>query len=362
MQQDHEALAVAYWRHSMSSEDHGHATNALGGALDPGLVVLRAIVELLDLSADLYDAASATQDWLRVHRDDGLARLTELAARDRHWQDVLIAVAAFGPKENQRWSQLQDAAARAREARGAPAPYPDYVGDLLDASEARRDTGDRWLTRFEQSNGVERLATAYCLFEVTTWAWLHVFDAARKDPLDAWELIVELARTAPDDESLRQLGAGDVESIIELHGDTMLARIEADAGANKQVRRLLCGVWQTTSMSDALWARIDALVAEFPPEDREGRGQSPQLRELRARGLWKGVPFPGGRERLERLLGEAKPSYSADEIAPRVGFTVDQVRAEIDAGTLYGSHDHGYHAPLVAVLARFFPDVPRDVR
>ena len=83
-----------------------------------------------------------------------------------------------------------------------------------------------------------------------------------------------------------------------------IERIERDAHADPRIRLMLCGVWQTSEVSDALWARIDALLADYRPEDREGRGQSPGLRRLREQGLWQGVPFPGGKERIAGLYSE----------------------------------------------------------
>jgi hypothetical protein len=189
---------------------------------------------------------------------------------------------------------------------------------------------------------------------------MDAFEAKDDDPVSAWELIVELAHGAPSDDALRTFGAGEPEDLIESHGEQLIARIEADARNDDKLRRMLCGAWQTTAMSDALWARIDALLSEYPLDDREGRGQSPALRALRARGLWQGVPYPGGRERIAKLMGEAKRSYTAEEIALHVGLTTAEVSAEIDAGTLYGYAERSYRAPLVAVLARYFPDVRRD--
>lgn len=345
----------------MVSDDFTRAQTALESDSDSSLPMLRAIVSLLPRPADLYDAASATRDWLRARGDPGVLQLEALARTDGRWEEVLLSAAAFGPRPNQQWSVLQEAAARARGARGLTTLAPDYVTDLIEASEARRETGERWSAMFEREEGMIRLAAAWCIWRATSWAELDTFNSARKDALGTWDLIVQLARAAPDDAALRQLGAGDPETLIEFHGEMLLPQIEADARSEPKVRRMLCGAWQTTSISDALWARIDALLAEFPPEDREGHGQSPQLQALRARGIWKGVPFPGGEERVAQLLGEAKTRYSDEEIASHVGLTVDQIRAEIDAGTLYGSAQHGYSAPLVAVLARYFPDLPRDV-
>ena len=324
--------------------------------------MLCTIVEQLTDPADEEDAATAAKRWLDGHRAEGLSMLSERAATSAHWRRVLVIVASFGPKANQQWPELQEVASLVRGADAALSgwePNRDHEA-VFEASRTRRDTGERWIMKLESASERERLAAAWCLYRATDWASMEAFDSTELPMREAWDLVLNLARYARDEE-LTFLGAGEAENVIEKYGDELIDRIERDAHADLRVRRMLCGVWQTSAISDALWARIDALLTEFSSHDREGGGQSPGLRRLRSKGIWQGVPFPGGKERIAGLLGEAKTRYSDEEIAQHVGLTVDEVRAEIDAGTLMGSSSVSYSAPLVAILARYFPEVRRDI-
>jgi hypothetical protein len=357
-----EKLALAYWRHHRASEDAARVDKGLQGPLDVSLPLLVVVVEQLADPADEHDAASAAKQWLDAHRIEGIGILSELATSSPHWGRVLLVVAAFGPKANQQWADLQKAASRFRSEDEAFAGRdPDDVREaIFHAHWIRRDSGERWVAKLDSASDDERMAAAWCLYHATDWASIEAFEAKDLPAAEAWDVILELARFARDEE-LTLLGAGEAENVIDKHGDGLIERIERDAHADPRVRQMLCGVWQTWEMSDALWTRIDALLTDYRPEDREGRGQSPGLRRLRDKGIWQGVPFPGGKERIASLFGEAKTHFNDEEIARHVGLTVAEVRAEIDAGTLVGSSSVEYSAPLVAILARFFPEIRRDV-
>ncbi len=334
----------------------------LQGPLEASLPLLVVIVEQLTDPAEQHDAASATKQWLDAHRREGIGILSELATTSPHWRRVLLVVATFGPKANQQWTELQEAASRFRSEDEAFAvrDRDDVRDDIFHAHWIRRDSGERWVAKLDSTFEHERIAAAWCLHRATDWASIEAFEAKDLPANEAWEVIVELAQFARDEE-LTLLGAGDAENVIAKYGDRLIERIEKDAHADSRLRRMLCGVWQTWEMSDAFWSRIDALLTDYRPEDREGGGQSPALRRLRDKGIWQGVPFPGGKERIASLFGEAKTRFNDEEIARHVGLTVAEVRAEIDAGTLVGSFSVEYSAPLLAILARFFPEIRRDI-
>ncbi|MGT2431445.1 DUF6869 domain-containing protein [Cupriavidus basilensis] len=53
---------------------------------------------------------------------------------------------------------------------------------------------------------------------------------------------------------LGALAAGELEDLIEYHGPAFIGRIERQAGRDPRFRRLLCGVWR--SSTPQVWARI----------------------------------------------------------------------------------------------------------
>jgi hypothetical protein len=80
-------------------------------------------------------------------------------------------------------------------------------------------------------------------------------------PEDAWPVLVAAIEELDDERLLDLVGAGDLESLIEGHGEVFIDRIEVQGRASQRFRRALRGVWATES---PVRARIDALVTEEP--------------------------------------------------------------------------------------------------
>lgn len=87
------------------------------------------------------------------------------------------------------------------------------------------------------------------------WAVMKLDELAFHDPDTAWLLILELAQQNLSDNAFGCLAAGPLEELIEHHGAEVVDRIEVEAVANPQFRRLLCGVWRS-GLPD-VWARIE---------------------------------------------------------------------------------------------------------
>jgi hypothetical protein len=83
--------------------------------------------------------------------------------------------------------------------------------------------------------------------------------------VDAWPFLLEaIAVAANDDEALRCLGAGDLESLILWHGDELIDEIEERAVTSRPLRVALSNVWGWGPVED----RIERLLAIHGPASR----------------------------------------------------------------------------------------------
>jgi hypothetical protein len=74
-------------------------------------------------------------------------------------------------------------------------------------------------------------------------------------PDTAWTLILELLKAPLATNAFGALAAGPLEDLIEYHGPEVIDRIELEARDNPEFRRLLGGVWQ--SSTPEVWARVE---------------------------------------------------------------------------------------------------------
>jgi hypothetical protein len=88
------------------------------------------------------------------------------------------------------------------------------------------------------------------------WAWEAARDLIHDDPPEAWLLILELVRKAPDEAVLGTIAAGELEEFVVAHAEGFIDRIEVEARRNHRFREALAGVWITGLRSD-LFDRIE---------------------------------------------------------------------------------------------------------
>ena len=77
---------------------------------------------------------------------------------------------------------------------------------------------------------------------------------------DCWDAILEILSRKPADTVIGVLAAGPLEDLIQYHGPDFIDRIEAESRRNPAFRRLLGGVWR--SSSPEIWARIEKARGE----------------------------------------------------------------------------------------------------
>ena len=93
------------------------------------------------------------------------------------------------------------------------------------------------------------------------WAWERAGDIARgDDPERAWELVVALIRSAPD-ERLEFIGAGPLECLVETHAGALIDRIIGEAERDSRFREALATIWLSVeNVPPAALERLQAVT------------------------------------------------------------------------------------------------------
>lgn len=86
------------------------------------------------------------------------------------------------------------------------------------------------------------------------WAVQRFFDLEQDHPELCWQAILQILHRRPGDKVLGLLAAGPLEDLIDSHGPAYIDRIEAEAGGNPEFRRLLAGVWESSTAE--VWHRV----------------------------------------------------------------------------------------------------------
>jgi len=83
------------------------------------------------------------------------------------------------------------------------------------------------------------------------WAVNKFWDSSAED---CWLAILQILSKDPPPAVVGVLAAGPLEDLIHDQGLQFIERIETEARRNAAFRRLLCGVWK--SSSPEIWARV----------------------------------------------------------------------------------------------------------
>jgi hypothetical protein len=92
------------------------------------------------------------------------------------------------------------------------------------------------------------------------WATDLLFDEIRNAPEAAWDLILKLIGSAPDDGPLGWVAAGPLEDLLCQWGPTFIDRVEALARSDDRFRRSLTGVWGWSRMDPDVYSRMRRAV------------------------------------------------------------------------------------------------------
>jgi hypothetical protein len=77
---------------------------------------------------------------------------------------------------------------------------------------------------------------------------------------DAWSHILSLIEHAQSEDTLKLIGAGPLEDLLRDHADEFIERVESKAASDPKFKIGLSNVWGFTSMSEAMWIRIQNAV------------------------------------------------------------------------------------------------------
>jgi uncharacterized lipoprotein len=110
---------------------------------------------------------------------------------------------------------------------------------------------ESWIAYWKAAeNSVERET----LSDVSDIEW----ELVRKQPKEAWQLVLRVLQLDRSAEIQQVLSAGPLEDLLSHHGDTMIPLVEAEARKNPVFAKLLGGVWKN-AMSDEVWERVRAV-------------------------------------------------------------------------------------------------------
>jgi hypothetical protein len=87
------------------------------------------------------------------------------------------------------------------------------------------------------------------------WAWDEVTDKVFRSPSEAWPLIIELIRTAPNDAALSYVAAGPLEDFLCKHGESFMGRVATAVDQEPRFKQALQGVWKN-SMKQWVWVEV----------------------------------------------------------------------------------------------------------
>lgn len=86
------------------------------------------------------------------------------------------------------------------------------------------------------------------------WAVQKFFQYEIEHPEVCWEAILQIHRRKPSEKVLEILAEGPLKDLIENHGTEFIERIETEAKANSEFKKLLHGV--KGSSREEVWKRI----------------------------------------------------------------------------------------------------------
>ena len=151
-------------------------------------------------------------------------------------------------------------------AKVAPFQWPPLGGDLGCGNCPADDDEANWHCR--KNDGAfdpEHVARGYLDHE--SWAFNCVCDLQWNHPDACFEFVRIALPLCRSDKDRAYLAAGALESMMGKHGERMIGRVEAEARANPDFKRLLTGVWQH-GMSDEVWTRVLVASGSTLPNKR----------------------------------------------------------------------------------------------
>lgn len=112
------------------------------------------------------------------------------------------------------------------------------------------------------SPDTDRLVAAWLTYQRNWWAYSAMEELCVKDPESALLVLLRMVSAADNNEMLETIGAGPLEDLLQDHGSTVVAQVEAEAASNPKLRIALAHVWLPRS-PDPVTARLVALGCDL---------------------------------------------------------------------------------------------------
>jgi hypothetical protein len=112
----------------------------------------------------------------------------------------------------------------------------------------------------EWSGNVERAEAA--------WELDRMIESER-DPDRALALMLGVMAIDDNEKEFGMLGAGPLEDFLNRSGTEYIDVIEALAAKNPSFKRVLSGVWQTTTVDLRVWKRVERICGDVGSSNRE---------------------------------------------------------------------------------------------
>ena len=80
-------------------------------------------------------------------------------------------------------------------------------------------------------------------------------DWVRESPKLVWDFLLDISGRTLKDKQISMLGAGLLETLLSMHGAEFISSVEQEAARNETFKRILRGVWQS-STPDSIWSRV----------------------------------------------------------------------------------------------------------
>jgi len=88
--------------------------------------------------------------------------------------------------------------------------------------------------------------------------------ACIEEPEEAWRLVVEISEVSADPWVLENLGAGPLETLLTLHGESTLKAVEAYASQRQEFLGVVAHVWPQ-ALAPEVAKKLTAIMKEGDP-------------------------------------------------------------------------------------------------
>ena len=102
-------------------------------------------------------------------------------------------------------------------------------------------------------------ATTVGLYGPGWWTYEASHELIARYPDLAWDFVMAVLKTNPDELTQATLAAGPIEDLLVAHGPYLIGRIEQKVRLEPELREVFRNVWKSKMRPD-VWARLQELL------------------------------------------------------------------------------------------------------